>query len=192
MDISMKERGVGAAVVVLLCIIVIPWVLEGPAPGRSVTRNVPLPAAETTAAPAEIRMPLGGQPDASASPATNSPSSSTSGQVSASTPQAAKAPAAAPAKAQSIARQAAAGSAVNSNGKWMVQAGSYGSERNAIRLQRTLEKHGYHVEISRYSMGKRTYYRVRVGPYQDPAAARKVIPEINRIYGGKAKVVPNS
>ena len=74
----------------------------------------------------------------------------------------------------------------------MVQAGSYSRARNAIELERTLKKHGYHVVVSQYSTGQRTYFRVRVGPYQDSAAARKVVPEINRIYGGKAKVVPNS
>lgn len=192
MDIGVKERVIGAVVLVVLGIIIIPWVLEGPAPDRSVTKDVPLPAAGTTSAPAEYRMPLAQQADTPAtSPA--SPATAPAGNNTAPASQASRTPPPAPSPQHTrpIARQSEAPAGAPT-GKWMVQAGSYSSEHNAIKLQRALEKHGYPVVVSRYSMGKRTYYRVRVGPYQDPAEAHKVIPDINRIYGGKAKVVPNS
>lgn len=196
MDIGVKERVIGAVVLVVLGIIIIPWALQGPAPDSSVTQNVSLPAASTTAAPREYRMELAA---GSAQPATSPPPAGVSpGPMAAAAPgarpQAITTPAAAPPpvanKAQPIARPTAAKTTLS--GDWMVQAGSYSSERNALKLQKSLEQHGYHVQISRYSIGKTTYYRVRVGPYKEHAAAAKVVPAINHIYGGKAKVVPNA
>ncbi|MGH8373114.1 MAG: SPOR domain-containing protein [Gammaproteobacteria bacterium] len=196
MDIGVKERVIGAVVLVVLGIIIIPWVLQGPAPESSVTRNVPLPAASTTAAPQEYRMDLSGQASQPVQPAMN-PAQPTPSAAVANPPAAQavrhKAPPSTPTTApqsQPIERAAAASSTVS--GGWMVQAGSYGSEHNALKLQQTLAQRGYHVLISRYSTGSTTYYRVRVGPYAERAAAEKAVPAINHIYGGKAKVVPNS
>jgi DedD protein len=77
-------------------------------------------------------------------------------------------------------------------GKWLVQAGSYGSEANAAKVAHSLEQHGYHASVSRFSKGGTTYYRVRVGPYADRAAAERAMAGVARSYGGKAEVVPNS
>ena len=88
----------------------------------------------------------------------------------------------------------AAGQAETSapQGKWLVQAGSYGSETNAAKVAHILEQHGYHASVSRFSKGRQTYFRVRVGPYADRSAADKAAPAVARAYGGKAEVVPNS
>lgn len=198
MDIGVKERVIGAVVLVVLGIIIIPWVLEGPAPESSVTQNVPLPAASTSSPPQEYRMDLNAQATQPQGSPMTAPSAPVPAPVvpagspnpgSAVSAPAHKAPLSAPvnSKPQSIERTTAA-----TSGGWMVQAGSYGSEHNALKLQKTLEQHGYHVLISRFSIGGTTYYRVRVGPYPEHSAAEKVIPAINHIYGGKAKVVPNS
>lgn len=199
MDIGVKERVIGAVVLVLLGIIIIPWVLQGPAPDSAVTRNVPLPAASTSAAPAEYRMDLTGQapqtpitpapqPVAQAAPQMPAPGASST-QAGAEKVQVPAHTATVPKKVLPVERNNPAPAA---SGGWLVQAGSYGSERNALKLQKTLEQHGYRVLISRYTAGKSTYYRVRVGPYTKRAAAEQAVPAINRIYGGKAKVVPNS
>jgi DedD protein len=196
MDIGVKERVIGAVVLVVLGIIIIPWVLQGPAPESSVTQSVPLPAASTATAPREYRMDLSNQVTPSTQPAMNpapAPVQQVQSAPVATLPatQAVRhtAPASAPAipAAQPIERASTAG-----KGGWMVQAGSYGSEHNALRLKQTLAQHGYHVLISRYSKGDTTYYRVRVGPYAERTAAEKAVSAINHIYGGKAKVVPNS
>ena len=199
MDIGVKERVIGAVVLVVLGIIIIPWVLQGPAPESTVTRNVPLPAASTAAAPAEYRMDLTGQapqvPVTSApQPAAQSapPVSGVAAPDSSAGTEKTQAPvvaAATPKKISPVERKREVPAA---GGGWLVQAGSYGSEPNALKLQKTLEKHGYRVLVSRYQAGNSTYYRVRVGPYSTRAAAEQVIPAINRLYGGKAKVVPNS
>lgn len=199
MDIGVKERVIGAVVLVVLGIIIIPWVLQGPAPESPVTQNLPLPAASTSSAPREYRMDLGNQADQASSQPVSNPVPAPE-QAAPSVPAAIpvvqgvkpgtpKSTAAA-SKTQPIERAGLNSTA--SAGGWMVQAGSYGSEHNALKLQKTLTQHGYHVLISHYSTSGTTYYRVRVGPYAERSAAEKAVPAIDHIYGGKAKVVPNS
>lgn len=77
-------------------------------------------------------------------------------------------------------------------GKWVVQAGSYDSERNALAVERKLTAHGYHAYVSRYRTRGRTYYRVRVGPYSTKADAAHEVGGISRAAGAKAAVMPNS
>lgn len=190
MDIGVKERVIGAAVLVVLGIIIIPWVLQGPAPDSAVTRDVPLPAASTQAAPAEYRMDL-------SNPAL-SPAPLAAGRTAepATTQHAVPAPvvpAPAAVKPQAIERAPATGkSGTVQSGGWVIQAGSYGSQVNAQRLQKTLQAHGYKVVISPHASGGKTWYRVWVGPYAARGTAEQALPAINRLYGGKARVVPNA
>ena len=183
MEIGLKERLIGAVVLVLLGVIIIPFFLKGSAPDSGVAQPVTLPPAAGTAAPQQYTMslaPAGGTAALAPAAATQAPA-----------PQAAAAPAPAPAPkpvVHSIARQAAP--AVE--GKWLIQAGSYGSEANATKVAHTLEQHGYHASVSRFTKGGQTYFRVRVGPYAERSAADKAAPGVARAYGGKAEVVPNS
>ncbi|MGH8370756.1 MAG: hypothetical protein ACRESC_07215, partial [Gammaproteobacteria bacterium] len=139
MDIGVKERVIGAVVLVILGIIIIPWVLQGPAPESSVTQNLPLPAASTSSAPREYRMDLGNQ----ANPPVTSPVPGPAQAAPSATavvpavqgvkPGAAKNTATA-SKTQPIERGGLNSTAAS--GGWMVQAGSYGSEHNALKLQK--------------------------------------------------------
>ena len=181
MEIGLKERLIGAVVLVILGIIIIPFFLKGSAPDSGVSQSVTLPPSSGTASPQQYTMAL-------------TPASGTAVQASAAAtqvpvaPQPAAAPAAKPV-VHSIARQQEAPAAT---GKWVVQAGSYGSDVNAGKVAHTLEQHGYHAYVSRFTKGGQTYYRVRVGPYADRASADKAAPAVARAYGGKAEVVPNS
>ena len=182
MEIGLKERLIGAVVLVLLGVIIIPFFLKGSAPDSGVAQPVTLPPAAGTAAPQQYTLslaPAGGT-------AALAPAAATQGPA----PQAAAAPAPAPKPVvHSIARQQAA---PVSGGTWLIQAGSYGSEANATKVAHTLEQHGYHASVSRFSKGGQTYFRVRVGPYAERSAADKAAPGVARAYGGKAEVVPNS
>jgi len=62
-----------------------------------------------------------------------------------------------------------------SNGKWVVQVGSYGSQANADKVVATLKQHGIHASVSHFSKAGHTYYRVRVGPYAERADADKAL-----------------
>lgn len=204
MEIGLKERLIGAVVLVVIAVIVIPFVLKGPAPDTTVTRPLPLPSAASTTPPAEYRMPL-----MAAAPQNNgSTALSPDAQSSAPSPQPQVAPAQSaaspapqpapvvneappPAPTHVIKRHAPAAPA-HVSGKWTVQAGSFGSEANARKVQRALESRGYHAYISRYRNGGREFYRVRVGAYAERAAAERAAREIARAYGGKASAVPSS
>jgi len=191
MEIGLKERLIGAVVLVLLAIIIIPWLLKGPAPDTSVSQPVTLPPAVTTAAAQEVTMPLAGTavPAASGTPV---PAVASKAPVAAavSTPKSA-APAKPPAPvAQTIQRQSAVGAPAA--GKWVVQAGSYGSEANAGIVAHKLQEHGFHAFISRFDKGGHAYFRVRVGPYADRTAAERAASGVARASGVKAEVTPNS
>lgn len=192
MEIGLKERLIGAVVLVVLAAIIIPWVLKGgSAPNTTVTQPLALPAATTAVPTATYHMALdataAGTRSAAAPAASQAPSSmSGSTPNNPATPLQTVKPSALPAAAPAQAPRAVI------SGKWVVQAGSYRSERNALAVEHKLAKRGYRAFISRYHTGGRTYFRVRVGPYADRASAERVVAEISRAYGGRAQVVPNS
>ena len=180
MEIGLKERLIGAIVLVILGIIIIPFFLKGSSPDSGVTQSVTLPPSGATSAPQQYTMALtpGAGTIVAAVPTTQAPA-------------AAPAPAA-PATKPVVHTIQRAAEAPAPQGKWLVQAGSYGSEANATKVAHTLEQHGYHASVSRFSKGGQTYFRVRVGPYADRASADKAAPAVARAYGGNASVVPNS
>lgn len=58
-----------------------------------------------------------------------------------------------------------------SDARWAVQVGSFGSRENADRLVRRLKVKGYGAFVTESSSRGRKWYRVRVGPQRDRAAA---------------------
>lgn len=57
--------------------------------------------------------------------------------------------------------------------RYLLQAGSYKSERDAERMKAKLALNGYEPAIQRVEIPARgTYYRVRLGPYPDKRALR--------------------
>lgn len=184
MEIGLKERLIGAVVLVLLGVIIIPLFLKGsPSSDQGANQAVSLPASSATAPIQQYTLPLNGAPASGTAPLV--PASTAAPAVAATvaskpavhtiTRSAAPAPAAAPA----------------ATGKWVVQAGSYGSEANAVKVEKLLAQHGFHAAVSRIQRGGQTLYRVRVGPYAQRADADKALPAVARAYGGKAEVVPN-
>ena len=203
MEIGLKERLIGAVVLVILAVIIIPWVLKGSSvPSTTVTRQIALPAATSTL-PQTYRMDLN-HPAAAAQSVASLSSVSVPPPVTTRAAVTGAAPAANPPANPAVARAAAPvrksvqrpaslpATPAIAPGQWVVQAGSYGNESNARSVQRKLAAHGYHAYISRFHTPGRTYYRVRVGPYADRAAAERILPEIARTFGGRAVVVPNS
>ena len=187
----------GAIVLVVLAVIFIPWALKGPVPGTPVSKPLVLPPPAVTAAvPREYRMDLNKPaPPAHTMAATQAAPTPASSPTVAAAVHTVKTPPAARlsssgASPKPTARARTAPVAVA--GKWVVQAGSYGSVTNARKVAHTLESHGYHVRISHFRKGGHTYYRVRVGPYADRAAAQRAMADIAHAYGGRAVVVPNS
>jgi cell division septation protein DedD len=183
MEIGLKERLIGAAVLVVLGVVIIPLFLKSsPSPDSTVNQAVSLPAADSTAAPQQLSLPLASTAAPALAAATKAPA-----------PAAVSKPAAAP-MVHAIPRAAAPAAAVppsQAAGKWTVQAGSYGSAANANKAAALLKQHGFHASVSHFSKAGHTYYRVRVGAYADRGDADKAAAAVAKAIGGKPEVVPN-
>ena len=192
MEIGLKERLIGAVVLVVLGVIIIPFFIKGsPSPDSTVTQAVSLPAADSTAAQQQVSLPL----TATAAPAL--PAAATQAPATALAP----APAPKPTLSQpgakpavhAIPRAAAAPSppVPSASGKWAVQVGSYGSQANADKVVASLKQHGLHGSVSHFSKAGHTYYRVRVGAYAEHSDAEKAAAAVAKAIGGKPQVVSN-
>jgi DedD protein len=179
MDRSVKERLVGAAVLVLLGVWLIPWILDGPVETRGLTEasgQLRLPApdrgerhgAQTVELDVERPEASGPLPQAagSAPGAGRSAADAAESELEASS--------SAPSHEAAVqTRSPAPGSAhpedhavatAGDPAGWMVQLGSFGDEGNAHRQARRIETLGYEPVVSNFDSGGRTMYRVRIGP----------------------------
>lgn len=189
MEIGLKERLIGAVVLVVLGVIIIPFFIKSsPSPDSTVTQSVSLPAADATGVQQQVTLPL----SATAAPA--APAAATQAPATA----VARAPApvlsqpAAKPAVHNIPRAAApAVPASTASGRWTVQVGSYGSQANADKVVASLKQHGLRGSVSHFIKAGHTYYRVRVGSYAERGDAEKAASAVAKAIGGKPQVVSN-
>ena len=72
---------------------------------------------------------------------------------------------------------------------WYLQIGSFESQLNARNALQKLYGAGLPATIQSMSVGKKLWYRVRVGPYADEAAAQKVLAAVRQQGFPLAKLV---
>jgi len=200
MDLSLKQRLLGAVVLIALAIIFVPMFLSRPAPqqtsetvnlaippapdrefqnrvlpidatqdasknaGETVT-NPPLATVETPPRPAEIAQPTSPTPSPAPAPETPKPEASTAAP-------AASAPS--PKAAESEPGRAA-------NGRFYVHLGIYAETKNADDLVGALKQGGYPAFAEASEFQGKPAQRVRVGPYEDRAAAEAARLRIKQI-----------
>lgn len=215
MDRALKERIVGATVLVVIAVLVVPVFLDGPAdePGivtETVTlpgqdeqnskrqtivlerdRETPVPAAGGTrreeSEPAPATASESGNEKPVATPRQQSPPPEPVPQPARQpAPQAATEKEATPATSEP-AKPAATDSAT---GMWAVQLGSFSDQANAERLSAELRKEGYAAFLSRVQASSEVLHRVRVGPQQDRNSAEQVAARLGS-DGHKGQVVPH-
>ena len=217
MDQGLKERLVGAAVLVAIAVWLIPWVLDGPDGGAETPpSSLQLPSAEEPMPMRTQTLKLGDAPEPSAAPATT-PSATPPALQRAATAEPAKPEAESRADEGRDARGRATQGAVaeqkleaestlvaanraaespkptappkpEAAGAWTVQLGSFEEEANARRLAQRSGSFGYKAEVSSYKSGAQTLYRVRVGPQATKAAADAASSAL-RAHGMEARVV---
>ena len=197
MDIRLKERLVGAAVLVLAAVLFIPMVLDGPASNRQVSQSVELPSmddrktvrialdADDGAAARDIReVPAARQDE----PATVdlTPKQETARELPSEQPQVTleKAPEKQPA-------QSAPSPVRGADAPWTVQLGSFSKDDNAETLAAQLRELGYLAYVSRFNDGERLHYRVRVGGFPSRDAAQIRADELRAKTGEPARPVQN-
>jgi DedD protein len=205
MDRKLKERLVGAAVLVALGVWLIPWILDGPTPARDTEEEV--------VATLELPVPEAGQPDAlrretielevppKAAPAapvtradSTTPAAAPEREAAAAAPQPepkTTPPARAvsePVRAAATPRTAAPAAQGSAEAGWMVQLGSFGDEANARRQADRIKTFGHEARIYPFMAGGRTMYRVRVGSFATRSQAEATASALSA-HGFPAQIV---
>jgi DedD protein len=203
LNAQLKERLIGAAVLIALGVWLIPWVLDGPEPQPD-SVDLELPAAEDSG-PVRTETILLDQGIASGRPEsgdggieepvpTTELASAEPARDSAELARRAAAPAAdlvsdnASETAPETAVEAAVDTARQTEGLWVVQLGSFGDENNARRLADRVSVYGYQASVSPFRAGGRAMHRVRIGP-QESRAEAEVIASALSAHGFVAQVV---
>lgn len=217
MERHLKERIVGATVIVALGIIIIPWLLDGPAQSpRPVEQTLELPSVESpgrtytipldpaAGPPVQVDIGNGGQPTPARpgagavqrpgedAPAPLQPAPAPVQERAAPIEQPAQQPAAQPAPASqppATTRTAPPAPTQRSPEGWTVQVGSFSQADNAQALQRRLSGEGFEAYVSRVATDAGTMHRVRVGPVPERDAAERLLTRLRAAGHAGARVV---
>jgi len=193
MDPQLKERLIGAAVLVALGVWLIPLVLNGPdvplEEESPLSLQLPLP--EDDSAMRRQTVELGGRDEAVAptersgleAPQTAEEVSDQPSEPVVKTPQ--PAPAVEAVSPEQLSKLA---SAAAISGDWMVQLGSFGDRENAERLAKRVAAFGPAPEVSTFRAGGRVMYRVRIGPHASRDLAEAAASSLSA-HGFVAQVV---
>jgi DedD protein len=215
---QLKERLIGAAVLMAVAVVMVPEMFSGPhshsepaadsssaSSGQIKTYHIQLqsahssepqsqPAIEAPAAQPRDEAPVPAndgnlsEPAASASAASSSSSRSRT-QIEP-VPAVTK-PVAKPAPPAPIAvpNTPTADSSKPVDGDWVVQVGSFGAEDKARQIVSKLKGQGYPAYLGQVTVSGKTLYRVRVGAMPSRAAAEASLQKIKATYPA-ASVVP--
>jgi len=205
MDKALKQRMVGASVLIALAVIVLPMLLGGRPDGENQqTRKIELPAQPPELSFETRRYPIGEQSSGqqadkdestqeepvSQLPVPKIPVSkvnqtdvvdSTNGKAG--IDEQASAPVVTnPAPAQFEHSQ--------DTGRYIVQIASFGTLENANKLSATLRNNGYSVMTDSIKSDAGTLHRVRVGPYASAAEANRIALDLeSKVSGIKPRVM---
>ncbi|MBD9369262.1 SPOR domain-containing protein [Xanthomonas sp. XNM01] len=153
MDTTLKQRLIGAVVLVALAVIFLPMLVQGPAPDSGV-------------ADVSTRVPdaPGGEYETRELPMLSAPGDAQPASVAAAPQPASEAPAPTPA-------QPAPADPAVAAGRWAVSFGAYASSRDADAVLSRLRQAGLEGFSEQATLNGRQAWRVRVGPYDDRAQA---------------------
>lgn len=196
MERSLKERIIGAIVLVIFVVLVVPIFLDGPPEdGEVVSERVLLPGQEdqnikTVILDRERTEPMpvnnaveapGGQTATPAEPETEEPKP----QVIQEEP-----PARVEQKPAPEVEKVSPPPVVSSSGMWAVQLGSFSNKENAEKLAADLRKQGYAAFLSQLKTSSGQLHRVRIGPQKDRPTAEDTAAKLLKV-GHKGQVVPH-
>lgn len=189
MDIRLKERLVGATVLVLAAVLFIPMVLDGPGANRTVSREVTLPDSEAGRRTVRLDLDENSAAGGAEAPVTVEEPVSIDlvpAQQAESTPEPEV-----PAVREQAPAADVAPPAATTDAPWTVQVGSFSDDGNAEALAAKLRGLGFPAHVSRFNDGKRIHYRVRVGGFPSRDAAQTSADEIRAKTGEPAAPTPN-
>jgi DedD protein len=219
MDKALKQRMVGASVLIALAVIILPMLLGGRPEGENVqSRKIELPAQPPELSFETRRYPIGEQgPDEQAKaddstrdepvhrlPAPKVPASTgvkpdvvettpgKSGIEEQTSAPVETSPEPAATSPEPVVTKPAPVQDENSpdTGRYVVQVASFGGLDNANRLSATLSSKGYSVMTDSVKSSVGTLHRVRVGPYASEAEANQTVIDLeSKVSGIKPRVM---
>lgn len=182
MDRALKERIIGATILVLVVVLVVPVFLDGPPrDGEIVSQHVSLPGQ----AGQKIQTIILNRDRSEPVPASSGNATVVPKPAPRKIVQRQKDPA--PAVQAPVTKQAEAAS---TTGMWVVQLGSFGDSENAKRLAADLRKQGFAAFLSRLSTSSGQLHRVRVGPQKDRKSAEAMAAKLRKA-GHRGQVLPH-
>ena len=192
-DRALKERIIGAVVLVVFAVLVVPIFLDGPSSDQEiVSQSVILPGQgtqertqQTIVLERDREQPV---------PATRTPDPVRQ-QTVAAEPEpedeaAVETPQPAPAATPPPQRDPEPAADTSSTGMWAVQLGSFSSQENAERLAADLRNQGFAAFLSQVQTDAGQLHRVRIGPQKDRDSADDIAAQLQRT-GHSGQVVPH-
>ena len=187
MESGLKQRIIGALVLVAAAVIFLPMLLSGQdeterveveVPAEPVMDDSPLLTAQPPSLPEPVPVPripepMVDTPAVVAEPVAPAPVSEPA------------APAVTPAPADAAPTPPSAAA----QGGWVVQQGSFSSQDNAEGLRKTLAEQGYNAYVRAASVDGKRIVRVYVGPVATRDAANRIRDELERRHQNKGMVV---
>ena len=196
MDRALKERIVGAIVLVVFAVLVVPVFLDGPSEaGGEITESITLPGQEGSATRTQTIILNRDRSEPVPAP----PQSSGQSEPPAASAQQARVASKAPTSiaateiTEAPPRQEPAAqdeTPQSSTGMWAVQLGSFGNKENAEKLAADLRKNGYAAFLSQLAADGKSMHRVRVGPQKNRNDAESVARRLASA-GHTGQVVPH-
>jgi DedD protein len=207
MDRRVKARLVGASILVVLIVLIVPELLSGPpgpAPvpmGPRLPVSAPEPVRNITLDLATSKAPEPEPPATEAAASSAPPPSARSAEPLSDThPSETPPPARPPGPASTASLETAAPAPISPSAKpamagkaWAVQLGSFASRANADKLVRQLKAQGkaqgFSVYVVSGGSGPSLRYRVRIGPMADRGTAAQAVAKL-KSTGQVASLVP--
>lgn len=210
MERALKERIIGAVVLVTFVVLIVPIFLDGPPEEGEITtervllpgqedqdvktvvldreRSEPIPVANGAAAESETDTDTDTETSESP-PVVEKPEADNKPEpqavVAETSPVVEKTPEPEPAASTGVSAPAA-----SATGMWAVQLGSFSNKENAEKLAADLRKQGYAAFLSQLSTSGGQLHRVRIGPQKDRAAAEEMAARLAKV-GHKGQVLPH-
>ncbi|GAA6130129.1 SPOR domain-containing protein [Halopseudomonas sabulinigri] len=192
MDEGLKQRIIGALVLIVAAVVFLPMLLSGQDETVEVVVDVPEQPVldQQPIAPAEP-VPLPQPPQVPEIPAADTASEQPAAEVSPAQPPTE------PAVAEEVSAEPVkepepapvAPPAAVASGDWVIQLGSFSSSANAEGLSETLRKQGYNAYTHSVTVQGKAITRVYVGPLASREAANRLRDELASKRGSKGLVV---
>ena len=198
MERALKERIIGAAILVSFVVLIVPIFLDGPPDENEiVSERVLLPGQDEQQTQTVVLernrtepVPLTSSTTAAPEPETSEAAPPAAQKAQESTPVVKKKSEPAPKVAATAPPPVKSPPTASTTGMWAVQLGSFSNKENAEKLAADLRKQGYAAFLSQLATDSGKLHRVRIGPQKDRESAEAMAKRLAKV-GHKGQVVPH-